>query len=1067
MDYNHQEIEKKWQKYWSENKTFHVEIDRSRPKYYVLDMFPYPSGAGLHVGHPLGYIASDIYSRYKRHLGFNVLHPMGYDAYGLPAEQYAIQTGTHPAVTTEKNIKRYREQMDRIGFSYDWSRQVQTCDPDYYKWTQWTFIQLFNSWYNQKTDKAEGIDKLIEVFNKEGNNNVEAACSQEEVFSADEWKQMNEKQQQEVLMNYRLAYLSDTMVNWCPALGTVLANDEVKDGFSERGGHPVERKLMKQWSLRISAYAQRMLDGLEKIDWFESLKEVQRNWIGRSEGATVKFHLSPPLSKGEGAGPGYHQTDSQYLDRKVLPRGEDLGGVTIEVFTTRPDTLWGATFMVLAPEHELVEKITSEDRKSKIGKYVNWAKNRSERERISEVNRITGEFTGAYGINPVNGEKIPIWVADYVLSGYGTGAIMAVPAHDSRDFKFARHFNIPIVQVVKKEGEEESDPQTWDDSYDAKEGVMINSGFITGMSVEEGVKATIKWLEENELGEGRINYRLRDAIFSRQRYWGEPFPIYYKDDMPYPLDESELPLRLPEVDKYLPTEIGEPPLARAKDWKTKEGYPLETNTMPGFAGSSGYYLRYMDPKNQKEYFSKEANEYWRNVDLYLGGDEHGTGHLIYARFWNMFLYDMGLVCEEEPFKKLINQGKIQGRSSFVYRLNYEKYGEHLVWETIKDKKLGVEFVRDYKDGHRQFDFYSREAGLILEIKSQKNLEKLAHYYESYAKEKNVKFLFIPLYDIKENLDHVVNRIKEAIKADDLEIDFEHEIKKINPVFVSKDVKELIPFTTPIHADINLVENDILDIEAFKKWRPEFTDAEFIMKADKYVCGWEVEKMSKSKHNVQNPDELIEKYGADTFRLYEMFLGPLETHKPWDTQGIEGVYRFIRKLWRLYFDKDNNLNISEDQPTKDELKVLHKTIQKVRNDIERFSFNTVVSAFMICVNELTDLKCNKRDILEPLAILLSPYAPHTAEELWSKLGHQPSIANIAFPDYKEEYIKENTFEYPVSFNGKLRFKLELPLDISKEDAEKAVLQAEGAQKWLAGKQPKKIIFVPKRIINVVV
>ncbi|MCF8234112.1 MAG: leucine--tRNA ligase [Bacteroidales bacterium] len=1036
MDYNHQEIEKKWQKYWSENKTFHVEIDHKKPKYYVLDMFPYPSGAGLHVGHPLGYIASDIYSRYKKHLGFNVLHPMGYDAYGLPAEQYAIQTGTHPAVTTEKNIKRYREQMDRIGFSYDWDRQVQTCDPDYYKWTQWTFIQLFKSWYNKKTDKAEGIDKLIELFGEEGNGNLEAACSQEEVFSADEWKQMNEKQQQEVLMNYRLAYLSNTMVNWCPALGTVLANDEVKDGFSERGGHPVERKLMKQWSLRISAYAQRLLDGLEKIDWFESLKEVQRNWIGRSEGASVEFNLE-----------GF----------------DDV----IVVFTTRPDTLWGATFMVLAPEHELVEKITSEDRKSKIGKYVNWAKNRSERDRISEVNKITGEFTGAYGINPVNGKKIPIWVADYVLSGYGTGAIMAVPAHDSRDFKFARHFNIPIVQVVKKEGEEESDPQTWDDSYDAKEGVMINSGFITGMNVEEGIKATIKWLEENELGEGRINYRLRDAIFSRQRYWGEPFPIYYKDGMPYPLDESELPLRLPDVDKYLPTESGEPPLARAKDWKTKEGYPLETNTMPGFAGSSGYYLRYMDPKNQNEYFSKEANEYWRNVDLYLGGDEHGTGHLIYARFWNMFLYDLGRVCEEEPFKKLINQGKIQGRSSFVYRLNYEKYAEHLIWEAIKDKKLGVEFVRDFKDGHRQFDFYSREAGLILEIKSQKNLEKLAHYYKPYAREKNVRFLFIPLYDIKENVDHVVNRIKEAIKADDLEINFEHEIKKINPVFVSKDVKELIQFTTPIHVDINLVENDILNIEAFKKWRPEFADAEFIMKDDKYVCGWEVEKMSKSKHNVQNPDELIEKYGADTFRLYEMFLGPLETHKPWDTQGIEGVYRFIRKLWRLYFDKDNNLNISEDQPTKDELKVLHKTIQKVRNDIERFSFNTVVSAFMICVNELTDLKCNKRDILEPLLVLLSPYAPHTAEELWSKLGHRPSIAIIAFPDYKEEYIKENTFEYPVSFNGKLRFKLELPLDISKEDAEKAVLQAEGAQKWLAGKQPKKIIFVPKRIINVVV
>ncbi|MCF8227714.1 MAG: leucine--tRNA ligase [Bacteroidales bacterium] len=926
MDYNHREIEKKWQKYWKDNKTFHVDIDHDKPKFYVLDMFPYPSGAGLHVGHPLGYIASDIFSRYKRHLGFNVLHPMGYDAYGLPAEQYAIQTGTHPAVTTEKNIKRYRQQLDQIGFSYDWDREVQTCDPKYYKWTQWTFIQLFKSWYNKKSNNAESIDALIKTFEREGNRNIEAAASQEEVFTADDWKQMDEKQQQEILMHYRLAYLSDTMVNWCPELGTVLANDEVKDGFSERGGHPVERKRMKQWSLRISAYAQRLLDGLEKIDWFDSLKEVQRNWIGRSEGASVMFSID-----------GFDET--------------------IEVFTTRPDTLWGATFMVLAPEHELLEKITGKDQKEKVEKYIHWAKNRSERDRISEVNKITGEFTGAYGINPVNGEAIPIWVADYVLSGYGTGAIMAVPAHDSRDFKFAMHFDIPIIQVVKQENEEISDPRTWEDSYDARDGLMINSGFITGKAVEEGIKATIEWLEEKELGEGKVNYRLRDAIFSRQRYWGEPFPIYYKEGMPYPLDESELPLELPDVDKYLPTESGEPPLARAKDWQTKEGYPLETNTMPGFAGSSGYYLRYMDPQNDRAYFSKEANTYWKDVDLYLGGDEHGTGHLIYARFWNMFLYDLGLVCEEEPFKKLINQGKIQGRSNFVYRV----------------------------EGRNQF--------------------------------------------------------------------------------VSKGLRKEYN-TTPLHVDIKLVENDVLDVEAFRQWRPEFADAEFILEDGKYICGWEVEKMSKSKHNVQNPDELIEKYGADTFRCYEMFLGPLETHKPWDTQGIEGVYRFMKKLWRLYHDKENNFLVSEDKPNKDELKVLHNTIKKVRNDIERYSFNTVVSNYMICVNELTDLKCNKRAILEPLTVLLSPYASHMAEELWSLLGHEGSISEVEFPEHNEEFIRENTFAYPVSFNGKMRFKIELPLDVSKDDAEKAVLGDERSEKYMGGKQAKRFIFVPKKIINIV-
>jgi leucyl-tRNA synthetase len=927
MGYDFNSIEKKWQKYWSENKVFKVDIDKTKPKYYVLDMFPYPSGAGLHVGHPLGYIASDIYARYKRQKGFNVLHPMGYDAYGLPAEQYAIQTGTHPAITTEKNIKRYREQLDKIGFSFDWDREVRTNDPKYFKWTQWTFIQLFKSWYNKKTDKAEPITGLIEEFEKNGNAGIEAATTQEEIFTAQEWKAMSEKEQQEILMNYRIAYQSETMVNWCPALGTVLANDEVKDGLSERGGHPVERKMMKQWLLRISAYAQRLLDGLDKIDWTDSLKEIQRNWIGRSEGASVIFPVK------------------DHND-------------TIEVFTTRPDTLWGATFMVLAPEHELVEKITTPEQKEKVEKYVTWAKNRSERERMTEVKNVTGEFTGAYGINPLTGQEIPIWIADYVLSGYGTGAIMAVPAHDSRDFAFAKHFGLPIIQVVIKEGEEPTDPSTWEESYDSKDGIMINSGFITGMKVKDAIREVIKRIEEMGIGKGTVNYRLRDAIFSRQRYWGEPFPIYYKDGIPYTLDESELPLELPEVDKYLPTEDGEPPLARAKNWKTKEGYPLETNTMPGFAGSSGYYLRYMDPHNDREYFSKEAVEYWRNVDLYLGGDEHGTGHLIYARFWNKFLYDIGLAVEDEPFKKLINQGKIQGRSSFVYRIQ----------------------------GTNKFVSY--------------NLKK----------------------------------------------DYD---------------------TQALHVDIDMVDGDVLDIEKFRSWRPEFADAEFILEDGKYICGHEIEKMSKSKHNVQNPDDLIDRYGADTLRLYEMFLGPLDQDKPWDTKGIEGVYRFLKKLWRLYFDENDQLIVTDEKATDAELKVLHKTIKKIEHDIEHFSFNTGVSAFMIAVNELNDLKCHKREILEPLAVILSSYAPHIAEELWHALGNETTITYADFPKWEEKYLKENTFTYPVSFNGKTRFKLELPADMSKEEVEKAALEAKESQKWLEGKTVRKVIVVPKRIINIVV
>jgi leucyl-tRNA synthetase len=945
MDYNHSKIEKKWQRFWQANKTFKAFNDSPKPKFYVLDMFPYPSGAGLHVGHPLGYIASDIYTRYKRLQGFNVLHPMGFDAYGLPAEQYAIQTGTHPAVTTAKNIERYRQQLDQIGFSFDWDREVVTSDPFYYKWTQWTFIQLFKHWYNRETDKAEPIGKLAGIFEKEGNADVKAVCDPVETFSAAEWKAMSEIQQQQLLMNYRLAYLSEAWVNWCPALGTVLANDEVKDGFSERGGHPVERKQMKQWSLRITAYAQRLLDGLEKVEWSESLKEVQRNWIGRSEGAAVYFQLASP--------PGPHSN----LERGNRgPGGE--GGEAIEVFTTRPDTLFGATFMVLAPEHELVPLITTPGRKEKVEEYAEWAKNRSERDRMTEVKRITGEFTGAYGINPLTGQQIPIWVADYVLAGYGTGAIMAVPAHDSRDFAFARHFDLPIIQVVKKPGEEGSDTSLWSESYDAKEGVMVNSGFITGMNVKEAISATIQRINEMGAGYGTVNYRLRDAIFSRQRYWGEPFPVYYKDGMPFTLDENQLPLELPEVDKYLPTESGEPPLARAKNWQTPEGYPLETNTMPGFAGSSGYYLRYMDPRNDKAYFSKEANAYWQDVDLYVGGDEHGTGHLIYSRFWNMFLFDIGMVCREEPYKRLINQGKIQGRSSFVYRLNgTNKFVSH----GLKDQ-----------------------------------------------------------YD-----------------------------------------------TTALHVDIEMVDNDVLDIEAFRKWRAEFNAAEFILEDGKYICGWEIEKMSKSKHNVQNPDDLIVKYGADTLRMYEMFLGPVELSKPWDTKGIEGVFRFLKKYWKLFFNESGEFTVSDAEASPQELKILHKTILKIREDIERFSFNTAVSTFMICTNELTDLKCNKRAILEPLNILLAPFAPHIAEEFWSLMGHEGSISYANFPEFNEEFVRENTISYPVSFNGKLRFQLELPVGVTQQEAEAAVLAAPESAKWLAGGAPKKIIFVPKKIINVVV
>ena len=955
MDYNFNEVEKKWQEYWRDNNIYKVDIDKSKPKFYILDMFPYPSGAGLHVGHPLGYIASDIYARYKRLKGFNVLHPMGYDAYGLPAEQYAIQTGTHPAITTEKNINRYREQMDKIGFCYDWSREVRTSDPAYYKWTQWTFIQLFNSYYCNQTKKAQPIADLVKRFETQGTEGLDAACGNVLSFTAEQWNAMSEREQQETLMNYRLAYLADTMVNWCPELGTVLANDEVADGLSVRGGHPVVRKTMKQWLLRITAYAERLLQGLETIEWSESIKEVQRNWIGKSMGASLHFDIA---------------------DKDI----------DIEVFTTRADTLFGATFMVLAPEHEIISSIVSEEQREAVEEYVTWAKNRSERERMAEVKKVSGVFTGAYGVNPFTGAKIPIWVADYVLMGYGTGAIMAVPAHDSRDFAFARHFELPIIQVVAKTADDISDASQWQESFDAKEGVMVNSDFLNGLTVKDAIATMIKKVEAMGIGKGKTNYRLRDAIFSRQRYWGEPFPIYYKDGMPYALDESKLPLELPPIDAYKPTENGEPPLARAKNWTTEEGYPLETNTMPGFAGSSGYYLRYMDPQNNDDFISKEANDYWQQVDLYIGGAEHGTGHLIYSRFWNKFLFDIGVTCKDEPFQKMINQGMIQGRTSFVYRVSVQKF-------------------KDY--------FAGKE---------------------------------IPFKDI--------------------------EITEGSNVFVSKNVEGREYYTDPIRVDISMVHNDILDVEEFKQWRDDLKGAEFVFEQDKdgnpiYVCGWEVEKMSKSKFNVQNPDDLVEKYGADTLRLYEMFLGPLEQSKPWDTQGIEGVYRFIRKFWRLYTDENNDFSFSDEPATKEELKSLHKLIKKEEDDIERISFNTVVSAFMICVNELTDLKCNKRAILEPLAIMISPYAPHLAEELWHQMGHNDSVVIQKFPEFNESYVVENSFMYPVSINGKKRFDLELPITLSPAEIEKIVVATPEAAKWTEGKSIKKVIVVPKKIINIVI
>lgn len=960
IEYIPSEIEARWQKYWAAQKTFAAKQDTSLPKYYVLDMFPYPSGAGLHVGHPLGYIASDIYARYKRHKGFNVLHPMGYDSFGLPAEQYAIQTGQHPAITTKENIARYRSQLDKIGFSFDWDREVRTSDPDYYRWTQWIFIQLFHSWYNPSSNKAEPIQNLIKDFEKNGwkGSSDEVLTGDLEIyhngFTAAEWKDFSPATQEQVLQKFRLAYLSETMVNWCPQLGTVLANEEVKDGVSERGGFPVERKLMKQWSLRITAYAERLLQDLEDIDWTESLKEAQRNWIGKSSGASVFFQV-------------------ENSDKKI------------EVFTTRPDTIFGVSFLTLAPEHDWVQELTSDAQRSAVEQYVEATAKRSERDRMADVKKVSGVFTGAYALHPFSGKKIPVWIGDYVLAGYGTGAVMAVPAHDGRDYAFAQHFSLPILQVV--EGGDISV-----EAFEAKEGKIINSDFLNGLDVKKAIAKAIEAIEQNNYGKGKTLFRLRDAIFGRQRYWGEPIPVYYKDGIPYTLDEKELPLTLPEVDKFLPTEDGEPPLARAKDWKHKGQYEYETTTMPGWAGSSWYFLRYMDTKNKEVFASKEAVDYWQQVDLYMGGSEHATGHLLYVRFWTKFLYDLGLIPVVEPAKKLINQGMIQGVSAFVYRSN------------LKNSYISYNLIKD------QFE--------------KKSVEEL----EREANKENAK--------------------PEAIEA--WKSSSFHQFGKV----------------IPLHVDVNFVENNVLDIEAFRNWRDDNKDATFVLEDGKYICGNEIEKMSKSKWNVVSPDLMVEKFGADCLRMYEMFLGPIELSKPWNTNGITGVNGFLKKLWRL-FHANGSFALNDEEPTAAEWKVLHKTIKKINEDIERFSFNTSVSSFMICVNELQDLKCSKRKILEPLIVLLSPYAPHIAEELWALCGHEPSVAYVPYPVVEERYLVENEFEYPVSINGKMKGKLLLPLGLKVEEIQERVLSSDQVLKLLDGKSPKKVIIVPGKIVNLVI
>ena len=971
MEYNFNEIERKWQKRWAEDKTYHVVEDTQKEKFYVLNMFPYPSGAGLHVGHPLGYIASDIYARYKRQRGFNVLNPMGYDAYGLPAEQYAIQTGQHPAVTTEQNINHYREQLDKIGFSFDWDREVRTCDPKYYHWTQWAFQKMFESYYDNKEQKAKPISELVKHLGEQGTDGLDAACSEELKLTADEWNAMTEKQRQQTLMNWRIAYLGETMVNWCAGLGTVLANDEVVDGVSVRGGYPVVQKKMMQWCLRVSAYAQRLLDGLDTVDWTDSLKETQRNWIGRSEGTEIEFEVKNEERRTKN--PNATGQDDSSLSTLN-------SSLKFTIFTTRADTIFGVTFMVLAPESELVAKVTTPEQKAEVDAYLERTKKRTERERISDRS-VSGVFSGSYAVNPFTGEDIPIWISDYVLAGYGTGAIMAVPAHDSRDYAFAKHFGLEIRPLI--EGCDISE-----ESFDAKEGIVCNSpksgveaidGFsLNGLTVKEAIQKTKDFVKSHNLGRVKVNYRLRDAIFSRQRYWGEPFPVYYKDGMPYMIPEECLPLELPEIDKYQPTETGEPPLGHAKKWAwdTEKNavvdkslvdnatvFPLELNTMPGFAGSSAYYLRYMDPKDGNALVSPEADQYWRNVDLYVGGTEHATGHLIYSRFWNKFLFDLGVSCEEEPFKKLVNQGMIQGRSNFVYRVNS---GDH----------------------------------------------------------------------------------------------------DAAPVFVSSGLKNKYD-TTPIHVDVNIVHGDVLDIDAFKAWRPEYENAEFILEDGKYVCGWAIEKMSKSMYNVVNPDMIVEKYGADTLRLYEMFLGPVEQSKPWDTNGIDGCHRFLKKFWALFTDKDGMKQLSDGEATADEMKSLHKLIKKVTQDIEAFSYNTSVAAFMICVGEMAQMKCRNREVLTTLVRLIAPFAPHIAEELWHMLGNDGTVCDAPWPEFDEKYLVESTVQMTVSFNGKARFQMQFDADADNKTIEDAVMADERSAKYIGEKSVAKVIIVPKKIVNIVI
>ena len=1010
MEYNFREIEKKWQRRWVEQKTYHVAEDSHKEKFYVLNMFPYPSGAGLHVGHPLGYIASDIYARYKRLRGYNVLNPMGYDAYGLPAEQYAIQTGQHPAVTTEANINHYREQLDKIGFSFDWDREVRTCDPKYYHWTQWAFQRMFESYYDNRQQKAMPIAGLVEAFEQGGTEGIDAACSEDMAFTADDWRAMDERRRQEVLMNYRIAYLGETMVNWCPQLGTVLANDEVVDGVSERGGYPVVQKKMRQWCLRVSAYAQRLLDGLDTIDWTDSLKETQRNWIGRSEGAEITFtvapHQLPPSPSAESAG-------------ALSPRGKDGEGLSFTIFTTRADTMFGVTFMVLAPESELVAVLTTPGQKAEVDAYLERTKKRTERERIADRS-VSGVFTGSYAVNPLTGEEIPIWVSDYVLAGYGTGAIMAVPAHDSRDYAFAKHFGLEIRPLI--EGCDVSEQ-----SFDAKEGIVCNSPrtgceargglVLNGLTVKEAIAKTKAFVEEQGLGRVKVNYRLRDAIFSRQRYWGEPFPVYYKDGMPYMIPEDCLPLELPEVATFLPTETGEPPLGHATRWAwdtearsvtensridNKTVFPLELNTMPGFAGSSAYYLRYMDPHNDNALVSAEADSYWREVDLYVGGTEHATGHLIYSRFWNKFLHDIGVSAVEEPFRKLVNQGMIQGRSNFVYRINRK---------APSDSPRGGE--GRLSDANLSSPTGGVEGGVTALLSPQQG-----------------------------------------------------ETEGASPVFVSLGLKDRYD-TTPLHVDVNIVHGDVLDIDAFRKWRPEYANAEFVLEEGKYVCGWAIEKMSKSMYNVVNPDMIVDKYGADTLRLYEMFLGPVEQSKPWDTNGIDGCHRFLKKFWALFYGREGGLLADDREPSAAELKAVHKLIKKVTQDIEQFSYNTSISAFMICVNELGQLKCHNRSLLADLVVLIAPFAPHIAEELWEALGGRGSVCDACWPQWNEQYLVESTVQLTVSFNGKARFQMDFAADADNATIEQAVLADERSAKYMGGKQVVKVIIVPRKIVNVVV